>query len=353
MNLKDFIGGLISSPADNPTAFPVQPESQAKQKQFSTPFKEYEHYFVVEINEMFLSEKVKWFREYTPVVYTTTCFQYGKTTVETPFVVGPTLLQAQMKDLAKDLLLRNTTIAGWHPYAGGTITLTILLCKAVADDYINRTFRAIEKISGVFGPASIAAMGSAINMSRVIVEGVNELVDSKGIEGIALFRKDFDPNKSEGFYPGYYLLLDKMIGEEEQKNFIVRDDQLFYIENGKTVPYRQTNYVLFSIQQHEARTDYEKFPFFQYFERAEEMAARKPLSDAKIQEIQDQLSALYIAMLQSPDLTESHANLLMDSFVSKVQKIKDRNFTLKEAVRMSEDAKNGYTREMSNRIRAI
>ena len=369
MNFREFIGGLISSPADTPSAFQVQPESLIKQKQFATPFKAYEHYFLVEITEMYLTDKTKWFKEYTPVVYTTTAFQYGKDPVETPFIVGPALLQANMKELGGNLLLRNTTIAGWHPYAGGKITLTILLCKAVTTDYIDRTFRAIEKISGVFGPASAATLGKAISMSKVIVEGVNELIDSKGIDGLALFRKDFDSQKADGFYPGYYLLMDKKINEADRSKFFVKNDQLFWKDSaGTEKKYEDSNYVLFSIQQSTDREDYKKFPFFQYYERAQEMAVKKPLSDEKVQEIQDQLSALYIAMLQSPDLTESHANLLMDNLYGKVKKIKDGEYKLaaaRGAVLIDDDQSNGgeqiikevfqkpYSQERSSKIRAL
>jgi len=331
MKLTDIISNLVASPAQLPTDFYIKPENTDNPQQLATAFKEHEHYFMIQINEMFLSRSREWFNKIMPLVYTSTEFKYkgSNEKIETPFVVGPALLGAQIKDKAKDMIFRNTAVAGWHPYRGDKLVFTILLCKTTTENLLLHTLSVIEKVSGIFSANVSAMIANMVNISNVVVDGLNGLLDLKDIEGLACLRREFDSTKSGGFYPGYYLLLDKTIDENEKEKFYVKDNRLFYGDNKNDAkPYRNGDYVLVSIEQSAARGDYKNFPFYKMYDDALAMASKRPLDDNMKQEISNLLLAMTASMMQSPDLIESHALAIGDEAYEKIKLLVNKNYKL-------------------------
>jgi hypothetical protein len=353
MDISKFIRNIVSSPSNPPTDFYVPNENIEPPPIEQAPFLEGEHYFMVRINEMYLSTKRSWFYEYMPLVYTSAEFTYDAKQVETPFVVGKNLLQGQIKDLSRDMLFRDTCVAGWHPYAGGKLQFTILLAKVRTNDYLQRTLNFVEKMSGLFNANVSAMLASAINISKIVTDGINELVDSESIEGLACFRREFDGDSSIGFYPGSYLLLEESISEEEKKKFYVKENKLYHGSNSNNAqPYRRGDYVLFSIEQNPKRSDYKSFPFYRHFQEAEKMASKRPMNDYRKEEIQNLLLSILVEMKQSPDLTGAHAEILNKEFYNKIEKMTKENYKLGEAMG-TPDKTNTYWDTMSAKIRNL
>ena len=352
MALSDIIGRFISSPAELSTDFQILPQNTDNPERQKTAFKEYEHYFLVQINEMYLSKGRQWFNKIMPMVYTSVDFNYGKDKIESPFIVGQNLLRTQIKDLAKDMIFRDTNIAGWHPYAGSKLAITILLCKTTTENYLLRTLNVIEKVSGLFSANVMAMLKQITNVSKVVVDGLNTLFESKEVEGLACFRREFDSTTSGGFYPGYYVLLDKTIPESEKAKFYVKGNRLYYGDSMNTaIPYRDGDYVLFDIEQTETRGDYKTFPFYDFHNKALELASKKPVDDKKKEEIADELSAMLLAMLQSPEMIESHALKISDESYVKVKAIADRNY--KMGVAAPQSGVNEAVVSMRSKIRSL
>ena len=355
MKLSDIISNLIASPSQLPTDFYIKPENTDNPQRLSTPFKENEHYFMVQINEMFLSNGRQWFNKIMPLVYTTTEFKYKGVDdkLETPFVVGPALLRTQIKEKAKDMIFRDTAVAGWHPYRGDKLAFTILLCKTTTDNLLLHTLGVIEKVSGVFSANVSAFVSRFVDISKIVVDGLNGLLNSNEIEGLACLRREFDSTKSGGFYPGYYLLLDKTIDESEKNKFFVKDNRLFYGDNlNSSTPYRDEDYVLISIEQTKTRGDYTNFAFYKMYDTALEMSSKRPLDDDKKQLISNQLLAMTAAMMQSPDMIESHAMAIGDAAYEKIKSLVDKNYKLGEAP-LQAGKTNEFWMRMSEKIKKL
>ena len=352
MGLADIIQNFASSPNLPPTDFYISPENTDMSGRLKTPFKDSEHYFLVQINEMYLSKKRQWFNKIMPMVYTSVGFTYGNTAIEVPYLVGPSLLRTQIKDLARDMIFRDTAVAGWYPYTGGKFTLTVLLCQTTTNNYLLQTLNVVEKISGLFSTNISSLVKSISGISKVVVDGFNELANSKDIQGLACFRQEFDAARLNGFMPGYYLLVDKPLSEAEKNNFFVKKNRLFY-GNGfdDAQPYRDGDYVLFSLEQTDKRSDYKSFAFYDHYNKALEMASKKPVDDDKKADIADELSAMLLGMLQSPDMLEKNSIEISDDSYEKVKTIVDRNY--KMGVAEKEEPGSKVVIEMKRKIREL
>jgi len=355
MGLSDIISRLSSSASQPPSDFFIKPENTDNPQRLATPFKSNEHYFMLQINEMFLSQDRQWFNKIMPLVYTSTEFKYKgiEDKITTPFVVGPSLLSTQIKDHARDMIFRDTSVAGWHPYRGEKIAFTVLLCKTTTDNLLLNTLGIIEKVSGIFSANVSALVSKVVDISKVVVDGLNGIFNSKDVEGLALLRREFDSTKSGGFYPGYYLLLNKTIDENEQQKFFVKDNRLYYGNDLNTSkPYREEDYVLISIEQSKTRNDYSSFPFYKMYDTALEMASKRPLDDEKKDEISNQLLAMTAAMSQSPDMVEEQAMAVGDESYEKIKRLVTKNYKLGGAP-AAQGANSEFWNRMSQKIKAL
>jgi len=210
----------------------------------------------------------------------------------------------------------------------------------------------VEKISGLFSTNISSLVKSISGISKVVVDGFNELANSKDIQGLACFRQEFDAARLNGFMPGYYLLVDKPLSEAEKNNFFVKKNRLFY-GNGfdDAQPYRDGDYVLFSLEQTDKRSDYKSFAFYDHYNKALEMASKKPVDDDKKADIADELSAMLLGMLQSPDMLEKNSIEISDDSYEKVKTIVDRNY--KMGVAEKEEPGSKVVIEMKRKIREL
>jgi hypothetical protein len=355
MGLIDIIRGLASSSSQPPTDFYIKPENTDNPSRLATPFKQYQHYFMVQINEMYLSEDRQWFRKIMPLVYTSTEFKYRgmDEPLETPFVVGPALLGAQIKDKARDMVFRDTTVAGWHPYRGGRVALTVLLCKTTTENLLLHALGVIEKVSGLFGTNVSAFLTGFVNVSKIVSDSLDGLLNSKDIEGLACLRREFESTSSSGFYPGYYLLFDKTLDEKEKDRFFVKGNRLYYGDSLNTSkPYRDNDYVLINIDQTESRGDYQNLPFYKIYDQAIEMAAKRPMDDDRKEAINNLLLGMTATMMQSPDLVEGQADAIGNEAADKIRELVNKKYKLGEAPAQGEEISEVWLR-LNRKIKAI
>jgi hypothetical protein len=78
-------------------------------------FRPDEEYFVVRVNEMYLTDKRKWVKTFDPLVFVITEFTYDKVEQTLPFVVGPTMLEKYQKKLPLGMIFSDTRVAGPYP----------------------------------------------------------------------------------------------------------------------------------------------------------------------------------------------------------------------------------------------
>src|SRR6187549_417101 len=136
MGSESFWNKIIKSKTVLPTRIAIKPANVDIGDQFKTVFEQDKHYFSIRVNEMFLSNKRSWFYEYDPIVFVLTEFIYGTKEVSYPFVVGKSMMDAKKMQVPQGMIFSDTRVAGLHPYAGGTLTLSIVLGQMKTNDYL-------------------------------------------------------------------------------------------------------------------------------------------------------------------------------------------------------------------------
>ncbi len=327
MGLKDLFKSWASSPAVLPHLKRIPNNNTDDPESLDGLFEPQQHYFTVRVNEMFLSDKRKWFKEIEPMVFCLTTYIYGDQEIDNPFIVGRNLLQTKLQNDAEGMVFNDTRVAGIHPYAGGRLVVSIALCQAVTKDYLTNSLEFIEKISGVFSANITSLIGNYLKIANVVIDGIDGLLDTKAVQPLFGFRLEFDKDANDRFAPAYYVMLDKSGEEWDATKFFVKENRLHYGNDVATaIPFRQDEYVLFSVTKSDERGDIKLLPVYQSYKKILDELKVKEVSQEHKDKIKDMLRVLNIEMQSSPDLTEGQAQKLIDKYIEDVSKMIDPKF---------------------------
>ncbi len=350
MGLKDFFKSLASSKAGLPFFIHIPNANIDDNAGLEGVFEPKQHYFTVRVNEMFLSQKRKWFREIEPSVICLSSYIYGEQEIDNPFVVGRTLIESKMQNVSEGLVFNDTRIAGIHPYAGGRLTLCMVLCQAVTKNYLADTLEFIEKVTGVFNENIRALTANYLKIANVVIGGIDKLMDAKMIEPLFGFRMEFDRDANDKFSPGYYAMIDKSEKSWNQSDFYVRQNRLFYGSSpDKLKPFREDEYMLFSVTRSDTRSDINLLPVWQSYKKILDMLKVSEVTQEQKDKIKGMLRILNIELRQSPDLAEPQARMLINQYIDEVGKMMEPKFNWGAAPPRSSD----YWATMDNKIEAL
>jgi hypothetical protein len=316
---------IINSPRKSPSVVTIPRKQIDKNHEGSLEFslKKDHHYFTVMVNEMFLSKQRHWFETIDPVVYVVSEFTYQGKRQVSPFLVGPNLLKERgiPDNIANGTIVRNTCVCGPHPYRGGGLTLSVVLCEAQTGNVLRPLLQVIESTTGALGFSP--ALAPYVKVANVLMEGFQQLFSSGGATPIASFRDSFGPNVGTALRPTYFALIDDP--GVNPATLWVRENQL--VQGGsleKAVPYRSSDFVLYSIgcPDENTRDDVEELPFNDLWKRVQQEAA-SPVEDPNFKSAVQLMVTLYQGIVLSPDLTEAHADGLADQYNTRMRKIHD------------------------------
>jgi len=338
MGLMDFFKGLASSPAVLPHFFKIPNENTPDPGALEGVFETRQNYFTVRVNEMYLLESRKWFTRFEPMVICLTEYGYNKGNVENPFVVGSNLLKTKIKGDGEGMIFRDTRVAGLHPYAGGRFVINIALYSNEIENYLQKSMKLLENISGVFNENITVFLKSFTRISNVIINGIDELIATEKTRPLFGIRKEFDPAANESFSPGYYVMIDKSDKNWEPARFFVdKDNSLKYKDGDNQKNFREDEFILFSIIKSNERNDYESLPVYKSYDDILEYAKGFPeIGEEEKKKIKDMLRVLNFDMVRSPDLTEPDATRLMNKFFTKVKETVDTRFNWGAGVKVAE-----------------
>lgn len=315
-SLERIWNRISQSEAQLPTRIAIPRDQVDSGKTMGGPFERDEHYFQVEVNEMFLTTKRQWFSEYDPVVLVISEFSYNKQRQSVPFVVGPNLIKAVVEDSGKKLpqgmLFTNTRVAGVHPYRGDGLTISVVLYRLRAEDHLRKLMKVVETAAGALSFGT--ALGAYLKVGDVILDGIDSLFDLGAIDPIVGHRQEF----KQGFEPGYFVLIDMPEQQARNYKFWVRENQLVV---GDTLagaqPFRDADYVLYSIGQIEERDDIDLLPVYPLWEYVAQEAA--VANDTYWTNAKISMSTFYKAMVGSPDLTGVQTDKLLDEYITRME----------------------------------
>jgi hypothetical protein len=285
------------------------------------------HYFTVRVNEMFLTQKRQWFKEIEPMVICLTSYIYGEQEIDNPFIVGRSLIEKKMQNVPDGMIFNDTRVAGIHPFAGGKLTVSFVLCKSVTKDYLKSSLEFIENVAGVFNENITSLIGNYLKIANVVIAGIDGLLDSDAVIPIFGFRQEFDTDANDRFAPGYFAMLDKSDQKWDPDKFFVKQNRLFYGKDADTAkPFREDEYILFSITRSEARSDYKVLPIYQTYKKILDELKVPEVSQELKDKIKGMMRALNVEMKQSPDLTWPQAKMLIDQFIKEITELIEPKF---------------------------
>ncbi len=307
---------IRQSESQLPSKIAIPRDRVDRGKALGGPFVRDEHYFQVEVNEMFLTYKRKWFSDYDPMVLVISEFTYAKDRQSVPFVVGPSLIKAAIEESGKKLpngmLFTNTRVAGIHPYRGDGLTLSVVLYRLRVEDYLRKLMKVVETAAGALSFGT--ALASYLKVGDVVLDGVDSLFDLGAIDPIVGHRQEF----KHGFEPGYFALIDMPEDRVGDYEFWVRKDQLVIggsLESAE--PFREADYVLYNIGQMEERDDLDLLPVYPLWERVAQEAT--VADDTYWKNAKSYMNNFYQSMVLSPDLTGVQTDKLADEYITKME----------------------------------
>ena len=320
------VGTLKNGPSEAPTAIAV-PRNQIDENrngEMNASFRKDESYFQVLINEMYLRYDRQWLNAIDPVVYVVSEFQYNQEPQLVPFLLGPSLLKKKgVPDqyASRGIIFRNESVSSLHPYRGGGLTLTVILCQARGDNLARPLLGVLEKTTDALGFSP--ALAPYTKIANILIDGFDSLFSAGGITPLVALRDSFGPNYNILFQPGYFALLDAT--NVDPAGLWVKDRQLMQGKDWNSLqPYREADYVLYSIvaPKDNVRDDTDSLPFSDAWQQIWKLAGSGKAGDWD--EAKRQMAVLNDTIAFSPDLTASQAEKLCDERWDKLKAHHDK-----------------------------
>jgi hypothetical protein len=323
---RDILRWVQGSDTRLPTRATLAPdhvlddEAEAKPK----PFEPNVHYFQIRVNEMFLEKSRQWFARYDPMVLVVAEFIYDKKVRTVPMVVGRTMLEKFGQKLPSGTILADTRVAGPHPYKGGRLNLLVMLSQIETANYARNLMQVLESAAGL---SLATGLGAYLPVAGVVLDGLQTLLGLEPVKPLVAFRKEFDPDAGDAFEPSWFALIDLPEDQLDPEHLWVKKNRLMVGTDPDNVrPFREGDFVLYSIRQQTETTELEILPFYPLWQRVQDAAEKsgKDEGDPNWESARSDMRSLYQTLLSSPDLTERQADELTDTWVVRAQAIRDR-----------------------------
>lgn len=334
MAFLDLWKKVVQSPTFVPDHFQIPATQVDNGKKVSLPFEAHQHYFLVRVNEMFLSYNRKWFSTYDPIVFATTEFQYGTKKITMPFLISPKMFQSPFKKLPQGMLFKDTTVAGLHPYRGGTFGISILLGRLRKEDYLRKLLGFMEHTAGAFTMGFSSMIGSYTSIARLVLDGMDSLLDNNDIDPIIGYRQEYVPLLEDNLTTGYYVLFNAQADQIDKEKLFVRQNSLHYGDTLESaVPFRSDDFVLYSIMSATSRDDTEMLPYHSQFVDLQKLvSAMNVISNDEKKLISGKLFSLQDAVRMSPDLVRSQAMNQIQQYRTEISSMIDSRQPLSGAL---------------------
>ena len=148
------------------------------------------HYFALGVDELFLCHSRQWHREFDPMVLAITEFVYGGKHVTLPFLIGPKLLGDNATAVPQGMLYRRTRVAGVHPFRGGRVVSTIVLCQVQRRDHARALLKFVELVATTVPfAAELSTYARYSDLSLDVVDVLLGIGETTPLVGI---RQEFD-----------------------------------------------------------------------------------------------------------------------------------------------------------------
>jgi hypothetical protein len=263
------------------------------------------HYFGIVVDELFIANSRRWQNEYDPMVLAVTEFTHACRGIVLPFVIGPKLLGNNASLVPQGMLYRQTRVAGVHPFRGGRIISTVVLCELRRQDHARQLLKFVEAVATAVPFAG--ELSTYTKYAGSILDGIDTLLGLGETNPIVGIRQEFDHDLGDPIRPSFFALIDGPEDRFPLTRLWVRDGSLLIGDSrDKLTEVRDASYALFSTRGAAELSDMDVLPVHSAAESVIQLAASPDGADW--QRAKAELVVLLRELLTSPDLTHEQAS---------------------------------------------
>ncbi len=210
------------------------------------------------------------------------------------------------------MVFSDTRVAGPYPFRGGELSLAVILCRVERDNYCQRLLQLIEGAATALNFSTV--LGSYIKVASVALGGVETLFGLGKMDPLIGFRRGFDQKTLES---NYFALISAP--DVDINQLWVKERQLCKGASLKeSVPFRDSDFVLYSLSRMPDRDDLSILPFYGEWEKVQK-EAMIPRDDDSWDNARLRMASLAQDMMLSSDLVERHAEKLVNDFDQRMR----------------------------------
>lgn len=271
-------------------------------------------YFEIRVAEMFLSHKSEYGRNFVPFAVVASEFNYDGKRRTFPFFVDSELLKdVETYTKGNDINFRNTRVAGPVPYRGDDVGLFVGLYRVQVDDFARRLLGVLGEVVSTF---DVTKLSNYVGVADVITDGLYSLFNFKELEYRTGDRDVFQDHGARRFGEGYWAYVNCDESSLRPEQLWVDTDGLKQGSARNALdPLRDKDFCLVQIQHLAKRNDYTNLPFHTIWREAEDRINRGDTGEGH---------ALFLSCCRevssSPDLTPTHAELLIEAYMAEFTK---------------------------------
>ncbi len=319
--LQRTLGRSARRADERPAQVPIAPDHTDLPPAADTRLLPRQHYFRVEISELSLLYRRGWFASHDPLLLLVSEFTYADTTVTLPVVAGPAALSQQLRKTVGGMAAQAIRAAGWHPYQGGPLHLTVVLCRLRRDPAVQPVLRLIEHTARAVDSAT--HLQAYLQIAGVLLHGIDELLRSSSLTPVLGARSSLEPAADGSLPAGYTALIDM----PEEKLFPaalwVRNGRLGYGPTRTTAPpFTQADSVLCRVACTSQRDDIQALPCYHQFAQFRD-TIRQAMYNNRHQ-ARAALWACHESLTRSPDLVPAQASDLWNGCAAELQRALQR-----------------------------
>jgi hypothetical protein len=279
-----------------------------------------EMYFSVRVNQMELAMN-RWFdATFDPLVVVVTEFIYDGVRVAIPSVIGPSLIQTHIASGAPryGTVLTDTRVTGPHPYRGGDVDISISFYRIKRSSMADAILGIVENLSRVAGAGQLVAIAQT---GKPLLDGVKALAGVRDTEYLAGQRTSVAMSGVLPLKTQFLALLMPSGDPAPATPALSVQDRRLFVRSDNTGPsaYRDSDFVLCSIEGSRQREDESLFPFYSLKRKA---IAAVSKGDDGLKLAKADLIIAYQQMQESADLTRSEVKELFDAWVEEFKDAK-------------------------------
>ncbi len=287
-------------------------------------------YFEIRLSQMHLRDQREYWNGYLPLGALVAEFPFAGKPRSVPMVLGPERLTGG-QSTGERVDYYNMRVVGPSPYLGVEVKLFAGLFRLQTTNWARRALSVLEAVTATFDPTRLS---SFVHMSGAVVDQVEKLLGMDEVELRLAFERGYSAPSSDCrwsgeppitvMHPRFEVLVRtsaRHLGDADRSQFWVRDGTLFHgAAPGQLLPFQDADFMLLRVDSLERREDYATLDFHRdHWDKVADYVWQGCNRAAK-----DELVLLGASLARSPDVTDSHREVLLALYKARFNRELER-----------------------------